>query len=269
MLAAEDRVGLGHQRLDVRMADAGAHGRAAALVDQLGHRARGDQVVDDGRAGLTGQLTIGDQRRHRRRRHGVALLVDDEAAVGVAVERQAYISTVGDDLPLQIHQVGRVQRVGLVVGERAVELEVQRQQGDRPHGAQHSRRGVPAHAVSGVDRDPQWTQRRHIDQRTQEGAVLGEHVALLDRAGGAVVAGHAVDDLIADVGQTGFLADGLRARPAQLDAVVGGRVVAGGEHGARAVEETRGEVELIGRRQPDPDHVQTLRGDPLGERRGQ
>jgi hypothetical protein len=100
-------------------------------------------------------------------------------------------------------------------------------------------------------------------------AVFGQHVALLDGAGRTVMPRHAVDDLIADVGQASVFADRLRAGPAQLDAVVGRRVVAGGEHRSRAVQQTRGEVELIGRCQPDPDHVQTLRGDPGSERRGQ
>ncbi len=63
--------------------------------------------------------------------------------------------------------------------------------------------------------------------------------------------------------------DRLGAGPAQLDAVVGSGVVTGGEHGARAVQQPGREVQLIGRGQPDPDHVQTLRRDTFGERIGQ
>ena len=60
-------------------------------------------------------------------------------------------------LALQVDQVGRLQRVGLVVGERAVELEVQRDDGQRQRRqygvAQHRRHGVAAHPVAGVDDD--------------------------------------------------------------------------------------------------------------------
>ena len=57
------------------------------------------------------------------------------------------------DRRLQVDQVGRLQRVGLVVGERAVQLEVQRHDRQRQALAEHRRHGVSAHAVAGVDDD--------------------------------------------------------------------------------------------------------------------
>ena len=89
VLAAEDGLGLRHLRLDERVADPGPDRGAAVLADDLGDRPRGDQVVDDGGARLPGQLAGRDQRGEHRRAHDLAALVDDEAAVGVAVEGQA------------------------------------------------------------------------------------------------------------------------------------------------------------------------------------
>ena len=126
MLAAEDRSGRGHLGLDEGVADPGAHGGAAVLGDDLRDRAGGDQVVDDRRAGVAGEFAGGDQRGERAGRDGLAALVDDEAAVGVAVEGQPDVRADLADRACRSTQVGRVDRVGLVVGEGAVELEVQR-----------------------------------------------------------------------------------------------------------------------------------------------
>ena len=76
--------------------------------------------------GSLGQLAHGDERRQRRRVDDLAALVDDEAAVGVAVEGQAEVGAVLAHGTLQVAQVLRLDRVGLVVREGAVELEVQR-----------------------------------------------------------------------------------------------------------------------------------------------
>ena len=54
------------------------------------------------------------------------LFIDDETPVGVAVERQPDVSARLDHVRLQIDEVRRVQGVGLMVRERAVEFKVQR-----------------------------------------------------------------------------------------------------------------------------------------------
>jgi len=58
------------------------------------------------------------------------LFVDDETPIGVAVEGQSDIGSGLDDVGLQVDEVGSVQRIGLVVGESAIEFEVQRPQRD-------------------------------------------------------------------------------------------------------------------------------------------
>ena len=54
-----------------------------------------------------------------------------------------------------------------------------------------------------------------------------------------------------DLREPGVLADRRRPRPAQLDAVVLGRVVAGGDHRRGCVEMARGEVAEVGGREPE------------------
>ena len=61
------------------------------------------------------------------------------------------------------------------------------------------------------------------------------------------------------VGQAGVGADRAGPGQAQLDAVVLGRVVRGGEHRARRVERPGGEVDEVGRHQAEVDDVDALR----------
>ena len=86
-----------------------------------GHVAGGES-----RGLLLGDLARRDQGGDRAGADRLAALVDHEAAVGVAVEGEPEVGAVLEHRPLQVAQVLRLERVGLVVGERAVELEVQR-----------------------------------------------------------------------------------------------------------------------------------------------
>ena len=64
-----------------------------------------------------GDFAAGHHAGDGRRRDGLALFVDHEAAVGVAVEGQADVRAMLDDGGLQVAQVFRLQRVGRVVRE--------------------------------------------------------------------------------------------------------------------------------------------------------
>ncbi len=237
--------------------------------------------MDDRRLGLAGglgagDLAGGDQGGDRGRGDRLAALVHDEAAVGVAVEGQAQVGADLADLGLQVDQVLRVERVGLVVGEGAVQLEVHRDELDR-QAVEDGRHGVAAHAVAGVHRDLERADRGEVDEAEQvvgvaaQGVLLGEHARLhaLGRDRDGVVLGGPGLDQLADLGQAGVLADRGGAGPAQLDAVVLGRVVAGGEHRAGQVELAAGVVELVGRAEPDLHHVGTVGGGALGEGQAQ
>ncbi len=269
VLAAEDRPRAGHLGLDEGVANSRPNGVPAVLGDDLGDRLGRDQVVDHGRTGVLGQLARGDERGEHRRADDLAALVDDEAAVGVAVEGQPDVGAELDDLRLQVRRVGRVDRVRLVVREAAVELEVQRRHLER-QALEDGRHGVPAHAVARVNND---RERPDVldagDELLHVRGVSGQQVLLADRAGLAVVGGQPLVEVALGVGaqlrEAGVLADRLGARQAQLDAVVARRVVAGGEHRARHVQRAGGVVEQVGGPQPRLDDVDALARGALGE----
>ena len=161
-------------------------------------------------------------------------------------------------------QVLRLERVGLVVGERAVELEVQRD--DVAAAARRSTvgHGVAAHAVAGVDDDraAAGCRDRSTSPRRYAG-VVGEQVALsviVPRRGRRTAGQRPCSASSRISAQPGVLADRRGAGAAQLDAVVLRRVVAGGEHRAGQVERAAGEVEHVGRAEADVDDVGALRG---------
>ena len=130
---------------------------------------------------------------------------------------------------------------------------------DRRDRSQHRRCGVTGHPVARRRRRP--AAAAHPSGRPASAGIRrsrrarrGRHRRRPDRRSAGTPA--ITSSLITD--KPGVLADGLGAGAAQLDAVVGGRVVAGGEHRAGAVEQPGGEVQLIGRGQPDPDDVEAL-----------
>ena len=117
------------------------------------------------------------------------VLVDDEAAVGIAVEGESEVGAVLDDGLLQVDEVRRLERVRLVVRKGAVELEVHRNDLDRQRGqpgggAEHGGNGESAHAVAGIDDDAQRADAGEVDELAQLRRVVGQHVQLAVRAGG-------------------------------------------------------------------------------------
>ena len=84
-LAGEDRVLLAHPVLDERVADAVDERRAAGRGDRARHGPAGADVVEDGSAGALAQHHLGEQRGDEVAGHELAGVVDEEAAVGVAV----------------------------------------------------------------------------------------------------------------------------------------------------------------------------------------
>ncbi len=273
VLAAEDRAVLGHLGLDEGVADAGADGGPAVLAYDLGDRPGGDQVVDDGAlAAVAGQLAGGDQSRDRGGGDACAALVDDEAAVRVAVEGEAEVGALGEDAVLEVGDVLRVQWVGLVVGEGPVELEVHGYEVEgktREDGGD----GVAAHAVARVHDDLERPDPGEADEAQQVCGVVREGVALGDRArgggGGGETALRPLLDQRADLGQAGVLAHGRGPGAAQLDAVVPRRVVRGGEHRAGQVQRPGRVVQLVRRAEPDEGHIGAACRRPAGEGGGQ
>ena len=126
---------------------------------------------------MAAQERLGQQRRDEVAGHELAALVDEEAAVGVAVPGDAEIGVLGHDALAYLAAVLLEQRIGLVVGEVPVHLEVQL---DAPHGraVEDQRRQLAGHAVGGVHDDPQRGELRGLDERQEMVRVVGIEVLL-------------------------------------------------------------------------------------------
>ena len=94
--------------------------------DDFGNGPGADQVVDHGLAGTLLEDPLCDEGGGERPRDDLRLLGYEEHAIGIAVERDAELAPVLDDRALQVGEVLGLDRVGLVVGEVAVQLEVER-----------------------------------------------------------------------------------------------------------------------------------------------
>ena len=89
-----------------------------------GTAARADQVVENGRAGIASQQTLRHQRRHHIAAEQLALFIDHEHAVGVAVEGDTQVARVAPRTArCRSTGVLRFDGAGRVVGEGAVQLE--------------------------------------------------------------------------------------------------------------------------------------------------
>ena len=93
-LAAEDRALVAHPLLDERVPDAVHQRLAARRADRLGHRPRRAHVVDHLAARLLREDRLGEQRGREVARHELARVVDEEAAVGVAVVGHAEVGAL-------------------------------------------------------------------------------------------------------------------------------------------------------------------------------
>ena len=201
--------------------------------------------------GLLGQLAGGDQRGQHARADQLAALVDEEAAVGVAVEGQA---DVGAGLA-HLAPAGRPgwpARSGWPRGwgrcRRARSTARTTSTSSRPSTAGAVRPAMPLPASTTTVR------RRPVTGASVEQVrgVVGQHVLLGDRARRV----RRSPSRRPRPGRGSRRArspcrSGAASGAAHLDAVVLRRVVAGGEHRAGPLEAARGEVELVGRGEPD------------------
>ncbi len=178
-------------------------------------------------------------------------VVDEEAAVGVAVVGDAEVGALRTGLLDDERAVLLEQRIRLVVRERPVRLEVARDDVELGEALEHRRKHRSRHAVRRVDHDLQRPKRTLVDERehlVDEAApdVLSANLAaLLDRAeAGLGPSPHVVETRVAAHGKRA-LADDLHARVLL-------RVVRGG-HAHAAVEPELADrvVDHLG-----PDHSQ-------------
>ena len=176
---------------------------------------------------------------------------------------------LGQDGLLQGHQVLRLDRIGRMVGEVAVELREEDVDGER-EPLEDDRHDQATHAIGCVGHHLERPQRRHVDEGDDVIGPLVEQVQLAtspgERARGLVEQLFRRD---LDLAQPRVAPDRTRAREAHLQPVVLSRVVRRGEHGARSIEVTRGEVEEVGRRHPQIRDVDALGPHPVREGRRQ
>src|ERR671912_1514673 len=157
MLPAEGRVVLPHLRLDDGVACSGPYGLPALALDKLGEGLRADRAVQYGRARLLLEHVLRYEGGRQVARDGRAVLVDNEAPIGVTVKGYPEISTLCDHALLELSDVLGFDRVRWMVGEGAVELEVHRYvlEGEvLEDGWDH----LAGHTVAGIDHDLQRPQ---------------------------------------------------------------------------------------------------------------
>src|SRR5215211_1279184 len=263
MLPAEGRVVLSHLRLDDGVAGPGPYGLPALALDELGEGLRADRAVQYGRARLLLQHVLRYEGGRQVTRDGRTFLVDNEAAVGVAIEGYPEISTLCDHALLEFPDVLGFDRVRWMVGEGAVELEVHRYVVEREvleDGWDH----FACHAVSRVDHDLQPPQALRLYKAQAMFRIVYGDVGLLQGTrvfrGVGEIPG---DDEVADLAEPRVSREGDGFLPAKLEAVVIFGVVRGCYHGpAGLLEVPYGEVQRIGRDQSKVEDVCSRLGNP-------
>jgi hypothetical protein len=120
-----------------------------------------------------------DDRGGRRSGERLALVIHEEAPVGVTVEGQADMGSGLQNPAPQGEQVLRLDGVGRVVREGPVQfpvhdVEMEGQAGeDRGHDQ-------AAHSVSGVSHHSERAESVQVDERAHLGRVVAQHVSPAD-----------------------------------------------------------------------------------------
>ncbi|KAG0940006.1 hypothetical protein G6F31_015220 [Rhizopus arrhizus] len=240
-----------------------AHDRHATsllhLLDGVPGQAR---VMDDLAARLAREQRGGQQADQVVALDEVAIGVEEEAAVEVAIPGDAEVGTVFAYRVAGGRAVFRQQRGGNAVGEAAVGLMLDADEFEgqvRGQCVDHQ----AGTTVASVGDDLQRLQAGDIDVAEQV-LDVGRFVGILaDRA--VTVAQRRVGGReVADVEQAGIAADRLGLFAHQLHAVVIHRIVAGSNHdaaGSLAVE--RLEVHFLGAAQADVDDIAATCGEPF------
>ena len=269
LLAAEAQPPGAQGLEDVPVADGGRlHGDAGVahgvVEAEVAHHGGDDGVVLE-RAALV----------HRQRADRQDHVAVDDLAVGGHGQAAVGVAVVGDPEvgALLPHHLGERREVG--GSDAVVDVPAVGVAADRVHGragpAIDVGAGEGGRAVGAVDDQPEAGQRLVDGGEDVARVVLRRVGQVADaadvRAGGAVVGRGAADDRALDrrlerVGQL------VPAAAEQLDAVVGHRVVAGGDHDAEVRVVQAGEVgQRRGRDDPGAQHLGAGAGQP-GDDRG-
>src|SRR5215213_7326613 len=264
MLPAEGRVVLSHLRLDNGVARLGPYGLPALALNELGEGLRANRTVQYGRARLFLQHVLRYEGGRQVTRDGRTFLVDNEAAVGVAIEGYPEVGTLCDHALLEFPDVLGFDRVGWMVGEGAVELEVHRYVLER-EVLEDRWDHLACHAVSRVDHDLQPPQALRLYKAQTMFRIVYGDVGLLHGTGVFRGVGELPgDDEVTDLAEPRVSREGDGFLPAELETVVVFGVVGGRYHGPSGLlEVSYGEVERICRDQPKVEDVCSRLGNPL------
>ncbi len=224
MLPAEDGTGLCHHLLDEAVADPGSDRAPAGFGDDLGDGSGRDQVVDHAGPWLVGQLAARYQRRDRAPTDGLALVVQEEGAVGIAIKGNAQVEAAAFHQHLEISQILGHQGVGRVVGEGPVRFQIEAFHFDRS-AADDPGQSDAGHPVAAVDGNSQRADRRCRHDGEEVVHVPGDAVVEDDTSRGAARHSLSGEDRGLDLGEAGVGSDRRCSPPAQLQAVVLRRIV--------------------------------------------
>ena len=181
-LAGERRLQLDHRRLHQRVAGLPHHRLAAEPRDLVEQRLARLDVGEDRAARLPGEHLGGEDLHQLIAEQDAALAVDHADPIAVAIEGDAELRAFGADRADQCGEVLRHGRVGVMVGEIAVDLgEQQRVAPRQPRGErlQHFARG----AIAGIPHHGELAPAGEVPQQALDIGV--EHRALDDPAAAA------------------------------------------------------------------------------------
>src|SRR5215210_5954470 len=169
---------LAHLRLDDGVARLGPYGRPALALDELGEGFRADGAVQYRRSWLLLEHVLRYEGGGQIARDGRAILVDDKAAVCVAVEGHPEVCLLCDHALLELAYVFGLDGVRRMVGEGAIELEVHGNVLERKM-LDYGRNHLARHAVTGVDHDLQRPQALRVYKAQAMFGVIYGDVGLL------------------------------------------------------------------------------------------
>ena len=248
-LAGQQRAGLRHPRLDQRMSGAPHHRNPAEAGDLVEQGLARLHVGDHRRAGVAGQHVARQQHQDLIAPQDAADAVDDADPVAVAVERDAELAPPSGHRVDQLPEIVLHGGIGVVRGERSVDLLVEQDVRAGQARAQHPHRfaGRPVACIPG---DLERTlavvvQGNPLDIGIENRSVLPRPATGFERS---------PDDDPAE--PRDVLAVERAGRRQELEAVVVGRVVGARDHHAGiGLESLHREIKHRGRAETDADRA--------------
>ncbi|MNM38743.1 hypothetical protein D3C81_495070 [compost metagenome] len=249
-LARQFGVGLAHLRLHQRVPGL-PHQRAAAIAQHvIGQLAGALHVVDHHRARIAHQHVGGEQHQQTVGVDDLAFARDHAEAIAITIERNAEIGAEALDRLHQVFQVGRFAGIGVVVGEGAVDIAVQRNDFGADRFQQLRREGT-GHAVARIGDHLQRAVQLHVIGNTLD--VISADLALLVVTRFRRLHEAAFDNALVKVGDR-IAGQGLTTDD-DLETVVVRRIVAAGNrYAGTGAQMVGGEIHDRGRSQTDIDH---------------